>query len=71
MQEDSCFIISTEFPRKRNLEQEKIKKESAFSKKSKAKDATQRGNRRSWKGGEHVSIEEGKEHGIVLCMSRR
>lgn len=39
--EDSCFIISSEFSRKRNLEQEKIKKESTFSKKAKAKDATQ------------------------------
>ncbi|XP_076782142.1 TATA box-binding protein-associated factor RNA polymerase I subunit D isoform X2 [Arvicanthis niloticus] len=37
--EDSCFIISSEFSRKRNLEQKKIKKESTFSKKAKAKDA--------------------------------
>lgn len=66
--EDSCFIISTEFPRKRNLEQEKIKKESAFSKKTKAKDATQRGHRRSWKGDERVNIEEGKEHKGLCCV---
>lgn len=57
--EDSCFIISSEFSRKRNLEQEKIKKESTFSKK--AKDATHRekGHRRTLKGNEHVTIEEG------------
>lgn len=44
------------------MEQEKIKKESTFSKK--AKDATHRekGHRRTLKGNEHVTIEEGKEH---------
>ncbi|GAB1293886.1 TATA box-binding protein-associated factor RNA polymerase I subunit D [Apodemus speciosus] len=55
--EDSCFIISSEFSQKRNLEQEKIKKESTFTKK--AKDATQRGHRRTGKGDEHGNIKEG------------
>ncbi|CAH6777433.1 TATA box-binding protein-associated factor RNA polymerase I subunit D [Phodopus roborovskii] len=56
--EDSCFIISSEFS-KRNLEQEKSKKESAFCKKPKAKDAAQREHRRAWKGDVHVNVEEG------------
>ncbi|XP_060225621.1 TATA box-binding protein-associated factor RNA polymerase I subunit D isoform X3 [Meriones unguiculatus] len=63
--EDSCFIISSEFPRKRNLGQEKSKKEFGFSKKSKAKDTTQ--HRTSWKD-EHVNTKEGKEHRFVLIM---
>ncbi|XP_021063575.2 LOW QUALITY PROTEIN: TATA box-binding protein-associated factor RNA polymerase I subunit D [Mus pahari] len=59
--EDSCFIISSDFSRKRNLEQEKIKKESTFSKKAKTKDAAhiQKGHGRTWKGDEHVTIKEG------------
>lgn len=62
MQEDSCFIISSEFSRKRNLEQEKIKKESTFSKKAKDVTHTEKEHRRTLKGDEHVTIEEGKEH---------
>ncbi|XP_051011887.1 TATA box-binding protein-associated factor RNA polymerase I subunit D [Acomys russatus] len=58
--EGSCFIISSEFPRKRNLEQEKSKKESTFSKKAQFKDTAQHG--RTWKGDEHVNTKEGKEH---------
>ncbi|XP_029338015.1 TATA box-binding protein-associated factor RNA polymerase I subunit D isoform X2 [Mus caroli] len=57
--EDSCFIISSEFPRKRNLEQEKMKKESKFSKKAKDGTHTQKGHRRTLKGDDHVTIEEG------------
>lgn len=55
--EDSCFIISSEFSQKRNLEQEKTKKDSTFTKT--ANDATQRGHRRTWKGDEHGNIREG------------
>ncbi|XP_076431814.1 TATA box-binding protein-associated factor RNA polymerase I subunit D isoform X5 [Peromyscus maniculatus bairdii] len=58
--EDSCFIISSEFPKK-NLEQEKSKKESAFSKKAKANETAQREHGRAWKGDVHTSIKEGKE----------
>lgn len=61
MQEDSCFIISSEFPKK-NLEQEKRKKESAFSKKAKANETAQREHGRAWKGDVHTSVKEGKEH---------
>ncbi|XP_059123331.1 TATA box-binding protein-associated factor RNA polymerase I subunit D [Peromyscus eremicus] len=56
--EDSCFIISSEFP-KRNLEQEKSKKEPAFSKKAKANETSQREHGRAWKGDVHTNIKEG------------
>uniref|UniRef100_A0A8C2LFT6 TATA box-binding protein-associated factor RNA polymerase I subunit D n=1 Tax=Cricetulus griseus TaxID=10029 RepID=A0A8C2LFT6_CRIGR len=56
--EDTCFIISSEFS-KRNLEQGTSKKDSAFSKKAKAKDNA---HREAWKGDLHVNIKEGKEN---------
>lgn len=44
------------------MEQEKIKKESTFSKKAKDVTHTEKEHRRTLKGDEHVTIEEGKEH---------